>query len=126
MKNIEQLFPPGQISVALGTVGWGSDPTYFDQGSAENGGATFVKVTLVWGRSPTTAINAQGQAQGSQILASIMGPIWTIPVLGDMCILGVPDKMWRKPGACVILRHGRISPAAAFGQTTQQWPIANG
>lgn len=119
--GIVQTLPPGQYYFALGTVGWGTDPNYYQQVAGEK---TLVKITLVWGRNPTVPLN-HATAQGMQILAAVGGPLYQIPPLGALVSLGIPDKMARMPGAAIITGWHMPAPEG-FDATNAMWSIADG
>lgn len=124
--DISQVFPPSQYYFALGSVGWGqNDASYYDLGTASNGGRTLIHVSLAWGRSPTEKID-NTRLQGVKIVAQLCGPLYAIPPLNAIVPVGVPDKMWRMPGACCVWAVAMPSPSSGFDANNMQIPIGNG
>lgn len=122
-KELQQQFPPAQQNFALGTVGWDSDENYYDQGTAGSD-KVLIKVTLVWGRNPTQALNGS-TAQGAKITATLTGPIWHLPNLGDLVELAIPQGMERMPGAATIKGWHKVGPQG-FDASNAMWPIEDG
>lgn len=112
-----------QQNFALGTVGWDQDPNYYDLATVGTD-KTLVKVTLVWGRNPTNPVTG-ANAQGQKILATLPGPTYHLPNLGDLVELGIPEGMERSPGAATI-RGWHMPTPAGFDANNAMWPIANG
>ena len=109
---------------ALGTVGWGQDADYFDLGANPGVDKCVVKVTLVWGRNPTSAITGEN-AQGQRILAVLPGPIYHLPKLGDLVELAIPQDLERVPGAATIRGWHKATPEG-FDADHAMWPIEDG
>ena len=122
-KDISQHSPPAQQNFALGTVGWDSDQDNYDLGTAGQD-KVLVKVTLVWGRNPTEDLNG-ATAQGAKITATLPGPIFHLPNLGDLVELGIPQGMEMKPGAATIRGWHKIAPEG-FDANNAMWPIEDG
>lgn len=112
-----------QQNFALGTVGWGNDANYYDLGSAGTD-KCLVRVTLVWGRNPAQPLTGTS-AQGQKIVATLPGPIFHLPDLGDLVELGIPQGMERIPGAATIRGWHKATPQG-FSASNAMWPIEDG
>lgn len=122
-KPLHQQLPPDQQNFALGTIGWDQDPNYYDIGTAGTD-KCLVKVTLIWGRNPVVPVTGDN-AQGSKILATLPGPIYHLPLLGDLVELGIPQGMERSPGAATIRGWHKPTPEG-FDVNNAMWPIEDG
>ena len=106
--------PPESSRLEWATVGWSDKDDHFDTSDDPNDGSTLVRVTLFAGRTPGTPITP-GVADGHQLLAQIMGPIWHIPKKGDHCIVGIPSGLEESVGAAVILGFPGNAPVDQYG-----------
>ena len=113
----------GQQNFALGTVGWDQDVNYYDLGTPGTD-KCLVKVTLIWGRNPVTPVTGDN-AQGAKILATLPGPLYILPDLGDLVELGIPQGMERMSGAATIRGWHKPTPDG-FDASNGMIPIEDG
>lgn len=99
------LFEPG-------TVGWDGIDPHFDT----EDGVTLVRVTLVRGRHPSTALTPD-VAQGHQVLCRIGGGLFRIPKKGTAVMVGFPTAFSTHPAAGVIVCTTEASPSIQFSET---------
>ncbi len=105
------LFEPG-------TVGWDGVDVHYD--SEDN--VTLVRVTLVRGRHPSTALTPD-IAQGYQVLCRIGGGLFRIPPKGTPVMVGFPTAFADHPGAGVIICTTETSPDSQFNPTKAKFDV---
>jgi hypothetical protein len=105
------LFEPG-------TVGWDGVDPHFDT----EDGVTLVRVTLVRGRHPSTALQPD-VAQGHQVLCRIGGGLFRIPPKGTAVMVGFPTAFAGHPAAGVIVCTTEASPDTQFSDSKAKFDV---
>lgn len=107
---------PTKASIERATVGWPGEvgSQHIELGDATNDGRTLLHVTLYRGSAPGAPLTPDGKANGFQILAQLLGPIWYIPPLGTQVLVAYPDGEAAAQGAAVIVGTMGPSPPHQF------------
>jgi hypothetical protein len=117
--NEHDLFGGGRDDLLLfepGTVGWDDADDHVDLGTADNDGATLIRVTLFRGRDPSVPLTP-GVAQGHKVLAQLGGGFFRVPPKATRVMVGFPTAFATSPGACVIVCTLERSPVMQFSAT---------
>jgi len=108
------VFPPPAFEE--GTVGWPGSPEVVELGTESGDGVSMVRVTLFDGATQGTPMSDDGLANGRQIFARPMGPLWRTPKRGERVLVAFPGNDHQTPGRAVILGMIGGSPPTRFGR----------
>lgn len=115
--NESVLSPPShEPEIALGRVGWPGDDDIVDLGTADNDGATLLKVTLHRGGYPGD-IPKPGEAAGYRVRVRVMGPVFDVPPKGTEVCVAFPGGIGMVAGAGVLLGRLQRTPEIQFNAT---------
>lgn len=115
--NESVLSPPShEPEIALGRVGWPGDDDIVDLGTADNDGATLLKVTLHRGGYPGD-IPKPGEAAGYRVRVRVMGPVFDVPPKGTEVCVAFPGGIGMVAGAGVLLGSLTRTPDHQFSAT---------
>ncbi|HPG76859.1 MAG TPA: hypothetical protein PLU61_11820 [Rhodoglobus sp.] len=115
--NESILNPPShEPEIALGRVGWPGDDDIVDLGTADNDGATLLKVTLHRGGYPGD-IPKPGEAAGYRVRVRVMGPVFDVPPKGTEVCVAFPGGIGMVAGAGVLLGSLTRTPDHQFSAT---------
>ena len=109
----EFLDRPPAVFVEYATIGWDGQDDVLDQGTSgqdDDDGPSFVRITLYRGK-PIGVKVQHGVAQGSKVIAHLLGPIFYVPPKNQRVLIAWPDG---ESGVPVILGTVGFSPTAQF------------
>lgn len=115
--NEQALVPPrAEPEIVMGLVGWPNDDDIADMGTADNDGATLLKITMHRGAFPGSE-PAPGEAAGYRVSVRVPGPVFHLPPKGTEVIVAFPGGVGMVPGAGVLLGALARTPDHQFSRT---------